>query len=1033
MIKQFSHWLIIFLVIISVNLSGCSGGGSGGGDDDPGGGEVDTTAPEIPDNLSASTISSSRIDLTWNASTDNVAVTGYTLTRNDGQTFTSTGTSFSNTGLSSATLYSYTVTASDAAGNTSAASGSASATTTDTSTSSLSISADNSIVDNSSERSVNMGGASSIRLKTYQHHLILNADTSAISGRKVVGATLRYRRNSQTLEHVTVSSIQGDWVEGTSGGFSTQEGSSCFLASEYHADTNTLIPWSFPGSRFVDVVYGNGNSLMGFSDCPQNNNYYEWTVPADIVNAIAVGASYGIAVFESSHLVNRNPTVYSRESSQYPPELVVVTEAADPTPLAVRHLASATSGIDRGEARLTWMVPENTFSYNMTIEGGTYSSPTPVPRYLIPFATQTDSTQDLVLKDILEPGTSYTVSVTAVARGGAQSPAEEVTFIASNLEAYPDTTLSIGEPATNGSGFSVGDLSAFAIPVTDKILPNGDLVETVPANYTIQNAVFDGDTISLRGALNDILAFQLVLKDNGTEVTDITVSATVPDLTANLDRIGFINTDDGMIAEVLRGSSATYTTRMDENATSQTAQSILVELTIPNTIEAFTKTGTIVIESSSGNISIPLSIRIDNFSLPDKPTFKCEMNDYGYPSYQATFDRLQTVARRFRTHVNLVPYSQSRRTRMDLYLPGGGQMDESAYNNFQAGDTTGYWDDFVTGFAPSFDSSLYSGGPWSSAAIPGFYLTFHESWPLVARDYYNDGTKDAYTAFPVTYENTFKAILGDFVTLAKTNSWYDAGFQVYLNNKPRGDHYTIGDGSTPWTLDEPVNFWDFRALGYYGQLFKDGAGAHAPVDLKYRIDISRYPYHRGQLDGLVDLAVVNRDLYVFRRLIFDIAKKDSVEIWNYGTANRVTDSNVSAAGWILSCYAMGGSGILPWSTVHDDADLLNGVTGNDLQQRSLFIITDDGQTPVVYPSLRLAAFREGEILAEYLAFLKDQGGFTTGQMERLINNYLDLDTAFSVSGSYAEDAGTISFDDLTSTQLWQLRTHVLDTIDALSS
>ena len=89
----------------------------------------DTTAPSVPTTVTATTISSSQINLTWIASTDNVAVTGYKIFRQGTHVGTSALPNYSNTGLSPSTTYSYTVSAFDAAGNTSAQSTSASATT----------------------------------------------------------------------------------------------------------------------------------------------------------------------------------------------------------------------------------------------------------------------------------------------------------------------------------------------------------------------------------------------------------------------------------------------------------------------------------------------------------------------------------------------------------------------------------------------------------------------------------------------------------------------------------------------------------------------------------------------------------------------------------------------------------------------------------------------------------------------------------------------------------------------------------------
>ena len=89
----------------------------------------DTTPPTIPTNLSATAVSSSQINLSWTASTDNVGVTGYDIYRGGTFLTTVTTTSYSNTGLTASTLYSYTVRAKDAAGNNSAQTAPVSATT----------------------------------------------------------------------------------------------------------------------------------------------------------------------------------------------------------------------------------------------------------------------------------------------------------------------------------------------------------------------------------------------------------------------------------------------------------------------------------------------------------------------------------------------------------------------------------------------------------------------------------------------------------------------------------------------------------------------------------------------------------------------------------------------------------------------------------------------------------------------------------------------------------------------------------------
>ena len=90
---------------------------------------ADTTPPTVPTGLTATASSSSQINLSWTASTDNVGVTGYKVFRAGAQVGTSTSTIYSDTGLAASTSYAYTVSAFDAAGNNSAQSASASATT----------------------------------------------------------------------------------------------------------------------------------------------------------------------------------------------------------------------------------------------------------------------------------------------------------------------------------------------------------------------------------------------------------------------------------------------------------------------------------------------------------------------------------------------------------------------------------------------------------------------------------------------------------------------------------------------------------------------------------------------------------------------------------------------------------------------------------------------------------------------------------------------------------------------------------------
>ena len=89
----------------------------------------DINAPSTPTGLSATPVASSQIDLSWNASTDDVALGGYQVFRDSVQIATTSLTSYSDTGLIASTTYSYFVAAFDSSYNYSSSS-TAVATTT---------------------------------------------------------------------------------------------------------------------------------------------------------------------------------------------------------------------------------------------------------------------------------------------------------------------------------------------------------------------------------------------------------------------------------------------------------------------------------------------------------------------------------------------------------------------------------------------------------------------------------------------------------------------------------------------------------------------------------------------------------------------------------------------------------------------------------------------------------------------------------------------------------------------------------------
>ena len=80
----------------------------------------DLTKPSVPTGLKAKAVSSTRVDLAWNASSDNVGVVGYRVYRNTKLIKVTTARTYRDAKVSAGKTYSYQIAAYDAAGNISA-------------------------------------------------------------------------------------------------------------------------------------------------------------------------------------------------------------------------------------------------------------------------------------------------------------------------------------------------------------------------------------------------------------------------------------------------------------------------------------------------------------------------------------------------------------------------------------------------------------------------------------------------------------------------------------------------------------------------------------------------------------------------------------------------------------------------------------------------------------------------------------------------------------------------------------------------
>lgn len=847
----------------------------------------------------------------------------------------------------------------------------------------LSVTKDNSIVLVDGEWSENAGQQGRIRLKGNQHIVAMAFDTSSIIGKRVTKATLVCAQGEQTISGVTISTIATPWDENRSNGLT--------------AGMDGIEDWGYKGSRFPSVSGGNGFTLTHHVDSEVRDGNYFWDVPPDMVHAMAIGVAHGLAIHEHEADYGRNPTIFAREQSGKPPYLdVEIIDRADPVPDPPTDLQLTMS--DSTSARLALTAPENGFAFEVLIDGQ------PLGRHNIPLVS-TSGTQVIPLRDMpasIRADEPHEVRVVTLNRIGQRSKAA---VIHCSVFAF----VPIEKPPVNFPPIQSSPIAGLSvIPVTDKYDQTGSPIGDLPEDYRTHNAIFDGKRVHLIAAAGEVTGFQLLLR--GQKDVSVKVALENPKTRINLLQAVYVPANGRMIPDPLLPLQESV------SLTLNTDQAIVADIFIPFDSSPGLLKGTITI--SDGRV-IPVEIEILPFALPRRATFFCEMNGYGLPDHVNDYYALQRVAYDHRVHANILHYSHNtaapnaRKSSLDMRLSSGRRMDNKRYDNIQPDATEGFWDDFVEAFGTYIDGSLFKDGHRGPVPAPGFYLTFHESWPLNCRAWFN-GNPDAFQAFaeqPV-YARTYVNIMQDFARLAKSKDWTQTGFQVYFNNKGSLSENT----KAPWILDEPTSFWDYRALKFYGELTDRGRLAAPDVPIDYRIDISRPEFCRSQLDQRGDLWVVSSSAFQhYRRLVTDRMERDGLKAWVYGTSNHVHETNRNIQAWALDAWQDGATGIVPWQTVNKSGSALK-----EADQLGLFIFDKDpaGETAIRH-SMRLKAYREAQQLIEYLNLLQQRRGYSQDQMRRFINQYVDLNA--QVNKTSEEDAGTSSYGRLSAMNLEALR------------
>jgi hypothetical protein len=359
-----------------------------------------------------------------------------------------------------------------------------------------------------------------------------------------------------------------------------------------------------------------------------------------------------------------------------------------------------------------------------------------------------------------------------------------------------------------------------------------------------------------------------------------------------------------------------------------------IELHVPKDTPAGTHRGTVTVDG----VTMPFTVTVWNFTLPDRLSFLPQMNAYSLPGHGRDYYRL---AHEHRVVLNQLPYGWT------------GKVDEPAPK--LGGDGKWDWTKFDAEFGPLLDGSAFVGLPRGAVPVDAFYLLLNENWPMKHDEHFRGGywIEDA---FDDAYWVQFRAMAAEIARHLEAKGWTEPMFEFYLNNKVYFKKDDWRKCSAAWIFDEPVHTQDFWAIRHYGREFWNAVAPYPKVNLTYRADISRPQWQRELLDHCVNVEVVSGVLRVYWPRVQRRAKECGNLYYMYGGANAIGTPNIANAAWCVESWSLGADGVVPWNTIG------RAESWQTPDELSVFYPTANG--PV--PSLRLKTFRAGQQLVEYL-------------------------------------------------------------------
>ncbi len=891
------------------------------------------------------------------------------------------------------------------------------------------------------ERVASWGLSKRFKLKSIQEMGVIRFDATPARGREVLGAKLfLHRAGKDMLRYIRVSTVNGDWEEGATPGDYGPPSGACFN----YADWDSKREWAWPGSQLCDVIMGAGNSLHYWPECKKlDGGWLSVDLAPELVYALAAGDTDGLAVQDGGNLAYFNNFIHSVQSGEFAPYIEVVLGrelvAVPGKPIARAEPGAELARMGTGAVKLTIRPDDGVFCWRVRLNGK------PAPRRQVAHPAPEGPTA-FFIQD-LPPSHRCEVEVLAVSAGGRASEPAKVTVDSSPALTIPFCLRRPYEPTgRTGRVPGNGRMKVWPCPGLAKVSPTGsasmfgDMAGKGDASGP--NAVWDGKRVSLFGCRGEYVSCQLVINNAGKQAL-----AGVRVIAADLEGPG----DSAIAGDEIELYKDWYAQNGDKKwqpayciplkhgeafgipdperrLDGQRNQSVYVDVYVPKDARPGDYSGSVKVEAEGARpVSIPVTVRVYDFSMPDRLSFWPQLNCYRLPregrDASLDFYRLAHQHRCVFFQRNFKPQ-----------LEGKGK------------DIRVVWDRYDNAVGPLLSGEAFKDCRRGAVPIEALGLPYGDSWPtpLSKETYRYDGTwlrasekdrskfkeltkviNEHYMTAPYIgdgltreYKDAFVAVQRQFIEHFREKGWDRTECQCLFMGK--NTHRIRYNSNMWWTTDEPYHWDDWLALQFFARLWTENRGEGNAEQWVFRADISRPQWQARTLDGIVDNIHFGTGAFsspaMYRRCR-ELARRGGFDVRVYGGASRDTRSNTESVVWILNAWLNGANAALPWQTMGNDGSL--DVNDASVGGNALLAPGNRFGIPAV-ADIRLKAFRDAEQLVEYLAIFARKYRLTREQVKAIVCLAVQVEAGLA-PGAGADNADALRFKTLKAWQLAELR------------